>query len=329
MWRRNQTLVQVSDVGLHPSTHSALRLDGPHGRLRTPIRLVKTSRPSFRPHTPPTDLVGSHKVVKVPAITLRSGLELSYSEQGSPDGRAAVLIPGPTDSWRSYGPVLPLIPDHLHVVAVSLRGHGDSSKPPTGYRIEDLASDVGPLLDALAIERAVLAGHSGSCLIARRVALEAPDRVAGLFLEASPTTLRGDDDLRQFVDTVVSELSFPIGRDFARSFVADTSSEDLDPEFVKHLVDDLIKVPVLAWRQMFASLLEYDDTTELARMEVPVSLIWGDADALVPRQMQQQLMRLLPQAALSVYEGVGHTPRWEEPERFAQDLTTFASQVLR
>jgi non-heme chloroperoxidase len=264
----------------------------------------------------------------VPAIKLGSGPKLSYSDQGSGSERAVVLIPGPTDSWRSYEPVLVSMPDHLRVVAVSLRGHGDSSKPSTGYRIEDLASDIVPFLNEVGIERAVLVGHSGSCLVARRVALDAPDRVVGLFLEASPSTLRGDDDLRGFVDTVVSTLTSPIDRTFARSFVTNTSSENLTPELVEELVADLVKVPVHAWNEMFASLLDYDDTTELPRLEVPVSLIWGGDDALVARQMQDRLVELLPKAELTVYAGVGHTPRWEQPRRFAQELAEFSSPLL-
>lgn len=268
-------------------------------------------------------------VVGVPAIRLRSGLELDFSDQGREGNRAVVLIPGPTDSWRSYEPVLSSMPDHLRVVAVSLRGHGDSSKPPANYRVEDLASDVVAFLDGLAIERAVLVGHSGSCLVARRVALDVPDRVVGLFLEASPLTLRDDDNLRRFVDAVVSTLTSPIDRDFARSFVADTSSESLDPVMVERLVDDLVKVPAHAWHEMFSSLLDYDDTTELTRLGAPVKLVWGDDDVLVSRQMQEQLVQLLPGAELTVYAGVGHTPRWEEPARFARELTEFGSMLLR
>lgn len=264
----------------------------------------------------------------MPTLKLGSSPELSYWEQGRGSARAVVLIPGPTDSWRSYVPVLVSIPDHLRVVAVSLRGHGDSSRPPTGYRIEDLASDIVPFLNGLGIQRAVLVGHSGSCLVARRVALDAPDRVVGLFLEASPWTLRGNDTLREFVDTVVSTLASPIDREFARSFVTETSSENLAADLVEDLIDDLVKVPVHAWHEMFASLLDYDDTTELTRIEVPVSLVWGEADALVPRQMQDRLVDSLPRAELTVYAGVGHTPRWERPRRFAQELAEFCSPLL-
>lgn len=263
------------------------------------------------------------------AVTLPTGIELSFHRQGRGGSGAVVMLPGPTDSWRSYLPVLSSIPEHLRVVAVSLRGHGDSSKPSTGYRVEDLASDVVPLLDALAIDRAVLVGHSGSCLVSRRVALDAPDRVCGLFLEASPSTLRGHEGLRTFVDDVVSELTWPIDRNVARSLVADTSSDDLGSELVERLVDDIVAVPLQAWKEMFTSLLDYDDTPRLSQIDVPVCLLWGDDDTLVPERMQDELARLLRRPERRVYEGVGHTPRWEAPERFARDLTDFSAPLLR
>ena len=182
----------------------------------------------------------------MPSIRVRPDLRLDFWDTGGPGARAIVLVPGPTDSWRSYEPVLTWMPDDVRVVAVSLRGHGDSDKPATGYRVEDLASDVVPFLDALGIERTVLVGHSGSSLVVRRVALDAPERVAGLVLEASPTTLREDEGLRRFVDTFVAGLDTPIDREVARSFIVDTSSADLDEELLDRLVDDLRKVPSAA-----------------------------------------------------------------------------------
>src|SRR5207302_5007878 len=140
---------------------------------------------------------------------------------------ALVLLPGPTDSWRSYQPVLDRLPRSMYTVAVSLRGHGDSDKPKTGCRVEDYAVDVVSLLDALGIERAVLAGHSGSCLVARRVALDRAERVAGLVLEASPTTLRGNAGLQEVGRSCVSGLEDPISADVARSFVISTSSAEV------------------------------------------------------------------------------------------------------
>src|SRR5215467_8062025 len=182
-------------------------------------------------------------------VSLASGLTLSYAAQGGGSDPAVLLLHGPTDSWRSYQTVLELLPPDIRAVAVSQRGHGESDKPDAGYGVEDFAVDVIPLLDALGIEQAVVAGHSGSCLVARRVALNHPDRVSGLILEASPTTLRDDPQMLAFVQSVVSNLSDPISRDFARSFTAETSSESVAPHLVDLLADEVLKVPARVWKQ--------------------------------------------------------------------------------
>jgi non-heme chloroperoxidase len=259
----------------------------------------------------------------VSTVTLASGIRLSYATSGSGSGPVVVLLPGPTDSWRSYSPVLDLLPSSIRTVAVSQRGHGDSDKPASGYRVEDFAADVVSLLDVLGIERAVFAGHSGSCLVARRVAIDHPERVAGLVLEASPTTLKGDAGLERFVTSVVSALRDPIDAVLARSFVVDTSSGALRPELLDQLVDELLQVPARVWKEMFADLLVYDDLAELRRIVAPTLLLWGDADELVGRDMQDTLAELIGGAQLRVYEGVGHTPRWEQPTRFGGDLAQF------
>jgi non-heme chloroperoxidase len=252
---------------------------------------------------------------------------LSCAEQGDPSGPALVLLPGPTDSWRSYEPTLEALPLSIRTIAVSQRGHGDSDKPPAGYQVQDFAGDVVALLDALDLERAVLAGHSGSCLVVRRVAIDRPERVAGLVLEASPTTLRGHPGLAAFVTSVVSELRDPIDPGFARSFIVETSSGDIGPEVVDRLAGELLKVPACVWQECFAALSDYDDLDELGRITAPAMLIWGDGDGLVGRGMQEQLASLIPSAELVVYPGVGHTPRWEDPSRFASDVAAFVDRL--
>jgi non-heme chloroperoxidase len=263
----------------------------------------------------------------VSTVTLPDGLTLSYAEQGDQSGPVLVLLPGPTDSWRSYEAVLEAIPRSVRTIAVSQRGHGDSDKPGTGYRVQDFAGDVVPLLDALDVERAVLAGHSGSCLVVRRVAIDRPERVAGLVLEASPTTLRGHPGLTGFMESVVSGLQDPIDPDFARSCVVDTSSGEIEPEVVDRLAGELLKVPARVWRECFAALLDYDDLAELGRITAPTTLIWGDGDGLVGRSMQEQLAELIPRAELLVYSGIGHTPRWEDRSRFASDVAAFIERL--
>jgi non-heme chloroperoxidase len=258
-------------------------------------------------------------------VTLAGGSRLSYGDRGESFGPALVMLPGPTDSWRSYTEVLERLPSSIHAIAVSQRGHGDSDKPAHGYRVEDFAGDVVVLLDALDIERAVVAGHSGSCLVARRVAIDSPERVGGLVLEASPATLRGDAGLEGFVESLTN-LQDPVEPSFVRSFVTGTSSDDLAPDLCDMLVDETRKVPARVWREMFEWLLRYDDIAELEWITAPTLMIWGDADALVGRDVQARLEERIPGAELLVYRGVGHTPRWEDPSRFASDVAAFVER---
>jgi pimeloyl-ACP methyl ester carboxylesterase len=260
-------------------------------------------------------------------LTLASGLRLSYHEHGAASGPAVVLLPGPTDSWRSYEPVLTRLSRGIRAIAVSARGHGDSDKPDDGYAVEDFAGDVVEVLDALGSERVVLVGHSGSCLAARRVALDHPERVAGLVLEASPTSLNGEPALRDFVNTAILRLSDPIDPEFARAFLVDTASEHVAPEIVGVLVEDILKVPARVWHALFEALICYDDTTELTKLAAPTLLIWGDGDSIVSRAMQDDLVGRIPTAELIVYPGVGHAPRLDDPQRFSDDLSAFVERV--
>ena len=256
-------------------------------------------------------------------VPLATGVTLSVFAQGDPADPAVVLLPGPTDSWRSYAPVLDHLPARVRAIAVSQRGHGDSDKPATGYGVGDYAADVPALLDALGIDRAVLVGHSGSCLTARRVALDHPERVAGLVLEASPTTLRGNAALESFRTNVLAGLADPVDPAFARSFVTGTSSDRVPPALLDMLAAEVAKVPARVWHETFAGLASYDDTADLGRVAAPVLLVWGDDDPIVGREMQEALAASL-RADLRVYPGAGHTPRWEEPATFAADLAAFA-----
>src|SRR5262245_57413686 len=82
-------------------------------------------------------------------VTLPSGVRLHCAQQGPPSGSAVILLHGYSDSSFSFSRVMPLLPPELRVIAPDFRGHGDSDRPASGYRIDDLASDVLQLMDEL------------------------------------------------------------------------------------------------------------------------------------------------------------------------------------
>lgn len=68
---------------------------------------------------------------------------------------------------------------------------------------------------------------------------------------------------------------------------------------------------------------------ELGKIRVPTLIVWGDQDAIQSRADQDALVEAIRGAQLLVYEGAGHSPHWEEPNRFAADLTSFVGIGLR
>lgn len=85
-----------------------------------------------------------------------------------------------------------------------------------------------------------------------------------------------------------------------------------------------LKLPAWVWRAAFAGLLEMDLSAGLPRIEQPVLLVHGERDAFATREEQDWLLGTLPNARLVSFEGAGHAPHWEEPERFARELAAFA-----
>ncbi len=248
-------------------------------------------------------------------------ISLAYVDLGPPSSDAVVLLPGLSDSWRSYELVLPLLPSALRTIAVSPRGHGDSDKPEDGYAVRDYASDLNALLDALEIRRAVVAGHSSASLVARRFALDHPETIAGLILEGSFLKLGKGAD--QFRARLVS-LEDPVPREFAREFASATFGRPVSKEFVDAMIEENLKAPARVWRETFASLLDYDDSAEVSGLDVPTLVLWGDRDAIIDRAATEILACSIRNSRLVVYEGVGHTPHWEDPARFAHEVTMFA-----
>lgn len=259
-------------------------------------------------------------------VPLANGVTLDCVVQGEAEGPAVLLLPGMGDSWRAFELVLDGLPSTLRAVAVSQRGHGDSSKPDSGYTPADYARDVVELLAALGIDRAVLVGHSSSTFTARLLAQEQLSLVSGLVLLASPLSLR-DHPAAAPVSRELEALTDPVGEEFVRDFQVPTVGPDVSPGFFRLMVTEGAKAPARVWRETFRGLLEYDDMDGLGRITAPTLLVWGDADALVPRSDQETLLAGLPSSRLLVYPGIGHSPHWEALTHLTSDLTDFVDQT--
>jgi 2-succinyl-6-hydroxy-2,4-cyclohexadiene-1-carboxylate synthase len=129
-----------------------------------------------------------------PKSVLVNGLQVAYDEAGS-GGRPFVLVHGFTGSRVDFAEQMPALAERGRTLAPDLRGHGASGRgAESEYSFDQLARDVLGFLDAVGVERCDLLGHSMGGMVALRIVLAHPERVASLVLmdtAAAPLALPG------------------------------------------------------------------------------------------------------------------------------------------
>lgn len=271
--------------------------------------------------------MSSAVALQIKTVKLTTGVQLPYVEQGDPTGVPVVLLHGFTDSWRSFEPVLPYLPASIRAFTLSQRGYGDADRPATGYRPRDLAADLAAFLDSQELESAVVAGHSMGSTVALRFALDYPERTRGLVLMGAFVRYASNPVIDEFWKACVSQLTDPIDRSIAREFQESALAQPIPPAFLETVIDESLKVPARVWRAGFLGLLEDEQAARLSEIGTPTLLVWGDQDTFVPESDQATLLAKIPGSRLTVYHGAGHAFHWEDPERFAADLTAFVERL--
>jgi non-heme chloroperoxidase len=239
-------------------------------------------------------------------------------EHGDPAGLPVLLLHGWPDSWQSYERVFPLLPPEWRVVAVDQRGHGQSDKPETGYTIDDLASDVPALLDALSLPRVVLVGHSMGSFVARRAAEQSPDRMSGLVLIGTAPVARNAVLLD--LEPIVDALTDPVDLSFVREFQETTVAGSVPPDFMTRAIENSGRVPLRVWQGVLDGLLAFEPGPAPT---CPTLVVGGRLDGVFSVAEQEAAAAAIPGARLELVDGIGHCLQWENPERFVALLADF------
>jgi non-heme chloroperoxidase len=265
--------------------------------------------------------------VEFATVHLSTGPRLHYAEQGNPTGEAIIFLHGYSDSWFSFSRVLPLLSPSYHAFALTQRGHGDSDKPECCYTPGDFAADVDAFMDATGIEEATVVGASTGALFAQRVALDYPRRVSRLVLIAPQTPAH---EVLSGLLEEVRALEDPVPPEFAREFQESTIYHPVPQEFLATAVSESLKLPARVWRDYLEQAglsIDHDYVVELREIKAPTLILWGEQDALFPREEQERLAAAIPDATLKVYPETGHAVHWERPEQVVRDLEAFKNDT--
>ncbi len=261
--------------------------------------------------------------IQVSSVDLPTGVTLNYAEQGSPSGIPVVFPHGISDSWRSFELILPRLPDSVRAIALTQRGHGDSSRPESAYWFKDYSDDLTAFLDALKIDKAVVVGHSLGASNGLKFAIDHADRLSGLLLISAFASYTKSEAPHALWEAV-SDMPDPVDPGFIREFQESTLGRPIPDAFFQTILSESQKLPAQVWRAVVKCNLEDDDLLQEAyKIRAPTLLVRGEKDELVSQEDAEALKREILNARLLVHEGVGHAVHWEDPDRFAAELKSF------
>jgi non-heme chloroperoxidase len=264
------------------------------------------------------------------------GLRLHVREWGKVDGPPILFIHGWSQNhlcWvKQYESALA---DEFRLVAYDLRGHGMSEAPLEREHYTDdrlWADDLAAIVEELRLDSAVLVGWSyGSFVICDYVRAHGQERVAAINFvegtvklgEAAFGTLIGPGFLDHFVAATADDL--PTNIQAMRSFVRACIVKPVPDDELETAVCWNVVVPAAVRANLAARELDCDDV--LRALEVPLLVTQGRADTVVLPATAEHVLATCPTAEASWYDGVGHVPHLEEPERFNRELAALTRRV--
>jgi pyruvate dehydrogenase E2 component (dihydrolipoamide acetyltransferase) len=239
------------------------------------------------------------------------GRTIRYLAAGSAEGRPIVLIHGFGGDLNNWLFTQPALAEKHRVIALDLPGHGGSSKEVASGDLPSLSQALVDFLAALDIPKAHLVGHSLGGAVALHTALHHPAHVASLSLIA-PAGLGAEID-QAFIDGFLKANRRKPLQEVLEKLVADPSliSRDMAEDVLKfkRLDGAVAALTAIANANFSAGRQATLLRAELARIAVPVQVIWGAEDRILPARHAEGLPA---NVTVRVLQGAGHMPHLEK-----------------
>jgi 3-oxoadipate enol-lactonase len=251
---------------------------------------------------------------------------LHYELRGD-RGSLVVLTHGLGGSLEFWSPHVDALAAHHRVLRWDLRGAGASERPAGPYTPALFAADLVALLDVVGERHAHLVGHSGGGVVAQRVALDRPERVASLVL-ASTSSEVGDKASaawHRLADTVERDgfgpERDPDPRGFSPAFAA------AHPDVVRELARRTRANDPAAYAATARAFGSYRWTDALAAIAAPTLIVQGLDDRMTPPGGSVILSRGIPRSRLLMLPNAGHNLPLEHPALFVSAVLAFVAGV--
>ena len=268
------------------------------------------------------------------------GLQLHYLDWGNSAGPPLVCVHGYTSSADAFNGFARHFRDRFHIVALDVRGHGESQWSPDGtYTYRDQANDLAAFVDRLGLGQFILLGTSMGGIIAMTYAMEHGQRLRALVLnDIGPEVEQGSQRIttmvrdrpdefasledamayRREISPIVAARNAADQRELAlgllRRLPGGKWGWKMDPAYIRQRVERGAPVRPNLW-------------PALARLACPTLAVWGTDSDVLSEAQAQRMVETLPKGELLSISDVGHAPSLVEPASLA-GLERFLDGVL-
>lgn len=257
---------------------------------------------------------------------MATSVSLHFAEQGQ--GSPLLLLHGFPFNGSLWLEQVRALGDHHRVITPDLRGHGQSPAPEGTYSMEAMAGDVLRLLDTLDIEKAAIMGHSMGGYVTFALWRLAPERFSAIGLIcthawADTPAMRENRENQAhqvFVQgsVAIAEAMMP------RLFAPGVATDEPFIEQTRTMMLNTRPIGIMgALRGMAA---RPDSSGLLPGINVPVLVIAGDSDAIIPLQRAEAMAQAIPSATLVTIENAGHMPMLEQPQATGLAIRNFMNE---
>lgn len=255
--------------------------------------------------------------VQLPDFTMH------YLEQGEGD-ESLVFVHGFVSTHRWWGPTLEHLPQAYHAYAIDLRAAGESEQIETGHTLAQYAEDIEAFAATIGLDKFTLVGHSMGGGIAMQYALNHPERLKALVLvdPLSPFGMRLDQPTTDWINSVQGQEG---GQ---RMIVLGAFATPPNDAYLEQLVADAVAWDKPIYLGTMDDMAKFNVSDQLSALaDVPTLVTWGDKDGVIPFDGIVDAFTKIPNCALEIWHGVGHSGPIEVPDRFTQLLTSFVAEA--
>jgi 3-oxoadipate enol-lactonase len=248
---------------------------------------------------------------------------ISYIRCGH--GNPLVLLHGYPLDRRIWDPILPLLENDFELIIPDLRGFGESKTIDDSYSISEMADDVAKLVEMIGFPKVFLAGHSMGGYVSLAFARSYPDKLCGLGLISSQA-IADTPEKKASRYFSLKQLQESGKESIANPMVGKLTSNSMLQNQIYNIILSQSEPGIKCAIQALAE--RPDQTSLLGKLEIPVLVVHGDSDELIPVGQAVEDSQAAGNSNLVVIAKAGHMPMLEYPEDTASALRWF-NNIIR